>query len=125
MSDIELKDVPIINWFDSESYLPEISSINSTPHLGLNVGQTSVNTLHNWALGVDDSNAADSAPIWGTLAGNALLKETGPNTRGCLLGTPIPTPPQSKSTSPFVSHCNNDIGRVRGIRREGEKNSSL
>jgi len=123
MSDSELEDVLVLNWFDSESDLPKISLINSTLHLGVNVGQTSVNKQHIWALRDKDSNAADSTPNTGTLAGNALLEETGPNTRGCLLGTLIPTPPQSKSTSPFSSHCTKGIGRGRGIRKEGEKNS--
>jgi len=72
-----------------------MSTNNTTPHLGVNVGQIPVNTPHNWSLGDEDSNAVDSAPNTGTLAGKALLEETGPNTRGYLLGTPIPTPPQS------------------------------
>jgi len=61
----------------------------------------------------------------GTLAGNALLEETGPNTSGCLLGTPIPAPPRKKSASPFPSHCTKGIGRGRRVRREVENNSIL
>jgi len=33
MSDSELEEMPVINWFDSESDLPEISTIISTPVL--------------------------------------------------------------------------------------------
>jgi len=75
-----------------------MSSIYSTPHLGVNVDQTSVNTPHNWAQGDEDSNAADSAPNTGNLAVNVLLEETGPITRDYFLSTQIPTPPQSKSS---------------------------
>jgi len=56
-----------------------MSSINTTPHQGVNVGQTPVKTPHNWSLGDEDNDAADSAPNTGTLAGNELLEETGPN----------------------------------------------
>jgi len=56
-----------------------MSSINTTPHQGVNVGQTPVKTPHNWSLGDEDNDAADSAPNTGTLAGNSLLKETGPD----------------------------------------------
>jgi len=38
MSDSELEDVPVVNWFDSESDFPEISSVNTPPHLGVHVG---------------------------------------------------------------------------------------
>jgi len=49
MSDSELEDVPITNWFDSESNFPEMSSVNTTPHLGVSVSLPSVKTHHNWA----------------------------------------------------------------------------
>jgi len=32
MSDTELEEVPLINWFDSESDFPKISSVNTTPY---------------------------------------------------------------------------------------------
>jgi len=93
MSDSELEDLPVINWFDSESDFPEMSSVNTTPHLGVNVGLTPVNTCHSWALGDKDSDATDSTPNTGTLAAYALLEETGTTTGGYLLRTPTPTPP--------------------------------
>jgi len=118
--------MPIINWFDSESELPETSLISSLPYLGVILGSPSVDAPHDWALGDEDSIAADSTPNTGTLVGNVLLEiRTGPNTRGYLLETLTYTPPQSKSVSPFPSHCIKGIGRGRGIRREGEKNSIL
>jgi len=98
-----------------------MSSVNTAPYLGVNVGQTPINTPHNWALGNEDSDAADSAPNTGTLAGNVLLEETGPYTGGYLLGTPTHTPLRSKSVSPFLSHRIKGVGKGRGIRREGEK----
>jgi len=69
MSDSELEEVSVLNWFDSESDLPE---------MWVNVGQTPVNTPHDWALGDEDSDATDSAPNTGTLAGNALLERLNP-----------------------------------------------
>jgi len=80
MSDSELEDVPVVNWFDSQSDFPEMSSVNTTPHLSVNVGQTPVNMPHTCAVGDEDSDAADSVPNTGTLAGNALLEGTGPHT---------------------------------------------
>jgi len=46
MSDIDLEEVPPTNCFDSESDFPEISSVNTTPHQGVNVSPLSVNTHH-------------------------------------------------------------------------------
>jgi len=37
MSDIDQEEEPLTNWFDSEFNFPEISSVNSTPELGVNV----------------------------------------------------------------------------------------
>jgi len=42
MSGSELDDVQTNRWFDSEAELPEISSINSTPQPGVNMGQFSI-----------------------------------------------------------------------------------
>jgi len=67
MSDRELEGAPIINWFDSESEMTEMSTINTTLYLGVNVGQTPINTPHDdLALGDEEGNAADSAPNTGT-----------------------------------------------------------
>jgi len=37
MSNSDLEEMPLTNWFDSESDFPEISSVNSTLELGVNV----------------------------------------------------------------------------------------
>jgi len=55
MSDADLEEVPLTNWFDSESDFPEISSVNSTPHLGVNVISPSANIHYiDQALGTED-----------------------------------------------------------------------
>jgi len=46
-----IKDVPVVNWFDSNSDLPGMSSVNTTPYLGVNVGQIPVNRPQSWAQG--------------------------------------------------------------------------
>jgi len=56
MSDNDLEEVPLANWFDSESDFPEISSVNSTPHLGVIVSSPSAHPHHDQALGTEDSN---------------------------------------------------------------------
>jgi len=54
MSDTDLKEVPLTNWFDSESDLPEISSVNSTPNPGVNLILPSADIPHEQALGLED-----------------------------------------------------------------------
>jgi len=63
MSDSDLEEVPLTNWFDSKSDLPGISSVDSTLELGVNVRSHSANPIHVWALGIEDSSAMGSAPI--------------------------------------------------------------
>jgi len=46
MSDIDLDEVPLTNWFDSESDFPEISSVNFTLNPGVNVIFPSANIHH-------------------------------------------------------------------------------
>jgi len=48
MSDSELEDAPVVNWFDSESDFHEISSISVSSNLGVNVDQFSVNPKIAW-----------------------------------------------------------------------------
>jgi len=104
MSDRDQEEVPLTNWFDSESNLPEISSVNSTPELGLNVRSPSANTIHVRAVEVEDSSAMGSAPNKGNPVGHAPLEETGPYKGVNLLDTPNHTPLRSKSQLPFSCH---------------------
>jgi len=99
--------------------------VNTTPHLGVNVSSHSVDPHHDWALENEDSSAMDLASNKGNSAGNVLLEKAGPNTNGDLLETPIHTPPQSKSPSPFSCHLTWDMGRRKRMRREGKKKSIL
>jgi len=92
MSDSELEEVPLANWFDSESNLPEIS-VNSTPELGVNVSSPSANPIHVQALGTENSSAMGSAPNNGKPVGHAPLEETESYKAVNLIDTPIHTPP--------------------------------
>jgi len=60
MSDSELEKIPLANWFDSKSDLPDISSISLSSNLSENVNQFSVNPQNSLALGFDDINFASS-----------------------------------------------------------------
>jgi len=68
MSKSDLEEVPLTNWFDSESDCPEISLVNSTLELGVNVSSPSASFTHVRAVEVEDSSAMDLAPniraIW-------------------------------------------------------------
>jgi len=125
MSNSDLEEVPFTNWFDSESDLPEILSVNSTLELGVNVSSHSANTIHVRALEVEDSSAMGSVPNKGNLVGHAPLEETESCKEMNFLETPIPTPPQSKSPLHFSFHRGWAIGRGRGMGREGLKSSTV
>jgi len=101
MSDTDLEEVPLTNWFNSESDLPEISSVNSTPNPGVNVIFPSANIPHEQALGIEDSNTTGSASSTGNPVGHVLLEEMGSDEEGNLLNAPTHTPPPSKLSSPF------------------------
>jgi len=121
LSDNDQEEVPLTNWFDSESDFPEISSVNTTPRPGVNVSPLFVNTHHDWALENEDSSTMHSATNKGNSAGNVPLDEIRPHTRGDLLDTPAHTPLQSKSPTIFLTHCVLAMGRRKEMKREGEK----
>jgi len=54
MSDSELDETPANYGFDSEADFLEISSINSTPQLGVNAGQFPITPPNTMALGNED-----------------------------------------------------------------------
>jgi len=56
MSDTDLKEGPLTNWFDSKSDFIEISLVNSTPNPGVNVISPFADRPHEQALGIEDSN---------------------------------------------------------------------
>jgi len=68
MSDSDLEEVPLTNWFDSESNFPEIrsqSSVNSTIELGINVSSPSAIPLMFRPLGPRIAIQQVQAPIRG------------------------------------------------------------
>jgi len=67
MSDTDLEEIPLTNWFDSESDFPEISSVNSTPNWGVNMISPSANIHHEQALGIENSNPTGSASDLGAI----------------------------------------------------------
>jgi len=119
MSDDDLEGAPFNVWFDSEVHFPDISSVSTMPYMGVSVSSPSANTQHVWAQEKEDSSAMNSAPIKGNQAGNVPLEEEGPHKGDDLLDSPIHTPPQSKSPSPFLCHRGWAMGSGRGIGREG------
>jgi len=125
MSDSDLEEVPLTNWFDSKSNLPKISSVSSTPELGVIVSSQFANPIHVQALGTEDSSAMGLAPNKDNLVGHAPLDETESCKGVKLIDTPIHTPPQSKSPSPFSCHRGWAMGKGRRMRREGVKSSTV
>jgi len=108
MSNSDLEDVPHTGWFDSESDFPEISSLDSTLELRVNVSYPSANPIHVRAPRIEDSSAVGSVRNKGSPVGHAALEETESYKGVNLINTPIHTPPQSKSqftffVSPWVS----------------------
>jgi len=49
MSDDDFDGAPFNEWFDSEADFPVISSVNTTPCLGVNERPHSANTSQAWA----------------------------------------------------------------------------
>jgi len=125
MSNCDQEEVPLTNWFDSESDFPEISSVNSTLELGVIVSSPSVNAIQVKALEVEDSSAMGPAPNKGNPVGHAPLEGTESCKGVNFLDTLIHTPPQSKSLSSFSCHRGWIMGRGRGVGREGLKSSTL
>jgi len=125
MSDID-QEGPLNNeWFDSESDLPGISSVDSITTMGINVSTPSAN-IHIRAIETGNSNTTGPAPNTGMSAGYAPPVETGPKHKwDNFLDAPRLTPPQSKSPSPIPFHCGYAIGRRRGMGREGGKSSTI
>jgi len=60
MSDDDLEEIPFNKWFDSESDFSDISSVNTTLYMGVNVSSLSANTLQHWAQENEDSSVAFS-----------------------------------------------------------------
>jgi len=93
---------------------------------GVNVSVLSANQTQTGALVHRDSSKAGPASKRGTSVGNAPLEGTGPD-KGEEFSVESPTQatPQSKSTPLLLCHRSWAMGRGRGVRREGAKNSTI
>jgi len=121
MSNSDTDELPNTGWFDSESDLPGILSVDSTVALGVNMSCPCANQIQARALDFGDSSITGPAPNTGIPVGNAPLGGTGLIKRESFLDTPIHTPPQSKSPSPVPFHRGWSMGGGKGVGREGEK----
>jgi len=119
MSNSDTEELPNTGWFDSESNLPGISSVDSTLMLGVNTSCPFANIIQVRALGVGDNNTTGPAPNTGIPVGNAPPGGTGLIKGESLLDTPTQTSPQSKSPSPVPFHRGWSMGRGRGVGQEG------
>jgi len=124
MSDRDLKELPNTGWFDSESDLPGISSVDSTLEPRIIVSSTSANQIHVRALDFEDSSVMGPASNKGNPVGHVPLEETESCKGENFLDTPIDTPTESKSPSPQPFHRGWAMRRGRGVGREGPTKSS-
>jgi len=125
MSNSDLEELPNNGWFDSESELPGISSVDSTLAMGANVSSPSAGQIQVRAIDFGNSSTAGRAPKRGIPVGNVPLGGTGSSKGKSFLDTPTHTPPQSKSPSPILFHRGWSMGRGRGVGREGAKSSTI
>jgi len=124
MSDSDLEELPNNGWFDSESDLPGISSVDSTIEQGVIVSSLSANQIHVRAVDFGDSSATGPVLNKGTPVGHVPLEGTDSSKEENFLDTPIHTPSQSKSPSPVPFHRGWSMGRGRGVGRKGGAKSS-
>jgi len=108
MSNSDTDELLNTGWFDSESKLTGISSVESTLALGVNMSCSSANQIQVRALGIGDSNTTGPAPNTGIPVGNVLLRGNGP-IKGEFSIYPNPHSPSKQVTftcpiSPWVVH---------------------
>jgi len=84
----DLEEVPLTNWFDSESDFPEISSVNTTPNQGVKLRVPPL--LTPTMIGPWKTRIAVQwiQPKLRAIQREVPLEEMGPHTRGDLLDTP-------------------------------------
>jgi len=125
MSNSDTEELHNTGWFDSESELLGISSVDSTLELGVNMSCPSANLTLARALEIGDSNTTSSDPNMGISLGYVPLGGNGPIKGERFLDTPFHTSPQSKSPSPVPFHCGWSKGRGKEVGREGQKSSTI
>jgi len=106
-------------WFDSESKLPGISSVDSTLAMGVNVSFPSADNIQGVrALEIGNSSATGPAPNTGLLVGHVPHEGAESSKGENFLDTTHPTPPKSKSLSPIPFHRGWAMGGGRGVGQE-------
>jgi len=118
MSDSDHEEPPNNGWFDSESDLPGMSSVDSILAVGVNVSFPSADRQVR-VLDFGNSNTTGPAPNTGIRVGHAPLRGTGFGNGENFLDAPVNTPPRSKSPSPIPFHWGLLMGRGRRMGREG------
>jgi len=104
MSEVDPDDLPEHGWFDSESELPGISSVDPAIEQGVNISCPSANSLQEArALVTGNSSATGPAPYKGILVGNGPQEMAESSKGENFLDTPTHTFSQSKSPSPIPS----------------------
>jgi len=125
MSNSDTEELPNFGWFESESELPQTSSVDPTLKLGVNMSCLSANLTLARPLEIGDSNTTGQATNTGIPVGFVPLGGNGPIKGESFLDNPIHTPPQSKSPSPVLFHHGWSMGKGRGVGQEGQKSSTL
>jgi len=125
MSNSDTDELPNTGWFDSESDLPEISSVDPTIELGVNMSSPSASMTLARALKIEDSNKTGPAPNTVIPVGYIPMGGNGPIKGESFFRYPNSYSPQNKSPSPVPFHREWSMGRGRGVRREGQKSSTL
>jgi len=126
MSEVDQDKLPEPGWFDSESELTGISSVDPTIELGVNMSFPSADFEQEVrALIIENSSATGPATNTGILVGNGPQERTESRKGENFLDTPNHTPSQCKSPSRILFHRGWSMGRGKGVGREGGKISKV
>jgi len=112
MSESGLEELSSTGWFNSESDLPGISSVDSTVEPGVIVSSPSASQIHVRALDFECSSAMGLAPNKSNPVGSVPLGEIESCEEENYLDNPIHMPPQSRSPSPQPFHRGWAMGTI-------------
>jgi len=94
MWEVDLDELPEHRWFDSESELPGISSVDPAIELWENVSFPPASLMQEArAIVTGISNTTASARYQGCTMGHVPLLRTEPDKRENFIDTPNPSPP--------------------------------
>jgi len=99
MSDSELEKLVANTWFNSESDIAEVSTINTSPNQGVKMGELSITQQNTMAIGIENDGVAGLVSNRDYQVDDAQPGEPEPDTRSEFLAASILTTPQSKHTS--------------------------